>query len=461
MTSLFSATPTWDPKDSPALQHIKPTPLDPDAWERALQYHPDRARVKWAIHLLRFGVPLGLESDPILPDPSKRSPSQFANNTSAAQHADVVRAAIAKEVAAGRVVDYGEEMPSFPDGPTIVSPVGIAEKKQGTDQPSKFRFTNDLTRSGVNDRIPGKTASIVYISPADVARILLDLPPGYIGWVTDIEKAFRHVPLDPAEYRRVVFCFDGHFYGDTRLMFGIATGPSIYDQLGDLLQWIVEDRAQISIVRMLDDNFGLAPNQPAASRSLEIFYSTCAELGLPVQLDKTQLPNTLLRFIGFLWDIANRTVGLPDEKLQRLKYELGRLDGQTAVKRKDLESLTGLLNWAGFVVKHGRCFLRRFYDAIRDSAPRNRNNSTWIRLSVVMRQDLFWWAAVVSIAATTVSLDYVVGRSPPNVIMWSDAAPTLGYGAHWGHRYILDAWRVDIYGPNGLLGPLTTEEDIS
>ncbi len=415
--------------------------------------HPDRARVAWAIALIKFGASAGVVSEPPATSGTADAPSgQYTNNASAVAHASVVRAALAKEVDGGRLAVF-DELPIFANGPTIVSPVGVAERRFGGGIPSKFRFTHDLSRSKVNQSIAEKTASIQYIAPFDIARILQHLPPGYVGWVTDIQAAYRHVPMDPADYRRLVFFFEGKFYCETFLPFGLSTGPAIWDQLGDLIQWIVEQRTGINMLRMLDDNFGLAPTTSMAQQSLTIFYGTCAELGVSVQMSKTQLPATLLRFIGFMWDLANRTVGLPEDKLERLRFELRRLDSHTSITRSDLESITGLLNWAGFVVKHGRCFLRRFYDSIRDSGRRRgKQGEVWIRLSAPLRSDLKWWASVVTLAATTVSLSYIVGPHPPDVLYWSDAAPTIGFGAHYGHNYLYGPWRPDIYGKLGFAG---------
>lgn len=93
------------------------------------------------------------------------------------------------------------------------------------------------------------------------------------------------------------------------------------------------------------------------------FLEICSDLGVPLAKEKTVGPTTLLIYLGLEIDTQNMTVKIPKEKLISLRSQLQSIAIQTKVTLKQLQELTGLLNFCVRAIPAGRAFIRRLYDA--------------------------------------------------------------------------------------------------
>ena len=55
----------------------------------------------------------------------------------------------------------------------------------------------------------------------------------------DIKSAFRVVPVHPDDRMLLGMMWDGHYYVDSVLPFGLRSATKIFNALADALQWIV------------------------------------------------------------------------------------------------------------------------------------------------------------------------------------------------------------------------------
>ena len=81
------------------------------------------------------------------------------------------------------------------------------------------------------------------------------------------------------------------------------------------------------------------------------------------------------------------TARLPQDKLDDLTLIIREWATKKWCTRKPLESLVGRLNHACSVVAHGRTFLRRLINLLRDS----KRHQKFLRLNKECRLDLQWW----------------------------------------------------------------------
>ena len=79
-------------------------------------------------------------------------------------------------------------------------------------------------------------------------------------------------------------------------------------------------------------------------------------------------------------------------KLSALQQELEPAANRKTMFKKDLQRLTGLLQFATRVVKPGRPFLRRLY-ALQDIGYHPTHN---VRLNMAARADIVWWYLLMS-----------------------------------------------------------------
>lgn len=88
--------------------------------------------------------------------------------------------------------------------------------------------------------------------------------------------------------------------------------------------------------------------------------NTCAKLGVPVAQEKCEGPATTLTYLGIEIDLVAMELCLPVDKLRRIREKLANWMGRKASRRRELESLPGLLKHAAKIVKLGRGLSKKF-----------------------------------------------------------------------------------------------------
>ena len=101
----------------------------------------------------------------------------------------------------------------------------------------------------------------------------------------------------------------------------------------------------------------MASEQQATVSQKDTLATVFSRLGVPLEESKLEGPSTCLTFLGIEVDTVALQLCLPREKLSKLKYQLKRAICHRSVPKEELESLTGLLQFATKVVRPGRPFL--------------------------------------------------------------------------------------------------------
>ena len=110
-------------------------------------------------------------------------------------------------------------------------------------------------------------------------------------------------------------------------------------------------------------------------------------LGVPLEPSKLEGPTTCLTFLGIQIDTESLLLRLPEEKLSKLKQELFRCILRKSISKRELQSLTGLLQFATKVIRPGRSFLRQLY-AMQSIGSHPEHH---VRLNAAARADIVWW----------------------------------------------------------------------
>lgn len=122
---------------------------------------------------------------------------------------------------------------------------------------------------------------------------------------------------------------------------------------------------------------------------MHCFDSVCNNLGVPIAHEKSEGPAQILTFLGLEIDTLQMFVRIPEAKLLDLRCQLVQLLKKKRVQLKELQSLTGLMNFCSRVISSSRAFIRRFYDAmIGISNPKHH-----IRLSASLKDDMDVWVS--------------------------------------------------------------------
>ena len=387
------------------------------AWRSSLGDHPDREFANYVTEGLTVGFRVGFNYATPLRSARRNMPS-------AAEHPEVIDQYVEGERASGRILG------PFATGTVSdiqVNRLGVVPKGH---TPGKWRLITDLYHpegASVNDGIDGRLCSLKYTSVDAVARAAQTLGRGALMAKLDIKSAYRLVPVHPDDRHLLGFEWRGQQYVDGMLPFGLRSAPKIFTAVADALEWVVRRRGVVHVDHYLDDFIVLGPpGSPECATALETVMLTCADLGVPLAMDKLEGPVPCLTFLGIEIDTAAGVLRLPRDKFERMQATLGQWSSRRVCKRRELESLIGTLQHACKVIRPGRAFLRRLIDLLRISHRPHHH----IRLNQQFRADLLWWQTFASHWNGIASLPPAV---TPSFEITSDASGHWGCGA-WSRR---------------------------
>ena len=129
----------------------------------------------------------------------------------------------------------------------------------------------------------------------------------------------------------------------------------------DALLWILTKKRITKGLHYLDDFVLVAGSREEALRQKQAMLSTFENLQVPIEQSKLEGPDTCLTFLGIEIDTDQLQLRLKHKKLVDLKALLAAYMGHISIPMKEVERLTGLLQFACKVVRPGRPFLHRLY----------------------------------------------------------------------------------------------------
>jgi len=402
------------------------TPLNLFQWSHHLQSHPDRLFFSYIIQGISLGFRIGFD---------RAHSVQAALNNFPSSNGSIIESYLEREVALSRMWKFPNDY-SIPG--TQISPLGVIPKK---NKPGKWRLIMDLSSPpgvSVNDGISSELSSVRYTSLDHLASLVLSLGTGCLLVKADIQEAYRIVPVHPHDQPLLGVQWNGCMYIDKMLPFGLRSAPKIFSAIADGLQWILVQNGITHLLHYLDDFIFMAASVEDASRQKDILVSTCTRLGIPLEMSKMEGPSTCLTFLGIEVDTVASQLRLPVRKLLKLKQELTHCLHRRSITKRELESLTGLLQFASKVIRPGRSFLRQLY-AMQSIGSHPDHH---VRLNSAARADITWWYLFAD-SWNGISMLWDSHNLNPEFIMFSDASGSWGCGAFWDSLWFHLEWPVN------------------
>ena len=184
-----------------AVSTSLPTPINPERLKQALIGY-DQAESNFLADGFINGFKIHYFGTPSL---------YFANNhSSVLQHKKVVQRKLSKELSLGRIAG---PFLSPPFDSYQSSPLGVVLKKE----PNAFRIIHDLSYpegNSINEHIPKEFTTVRYETLDHVIRLLTQFGRGALIGKTDIEDAFRIIPIHPSYYHLFGFTWETRFFYD-------------------------------------------------------------------------------------------------------------------------------------------------------------------------------------------------------------------------------------------------------
>ncbi len=275
----------------------------------------------------------------------------------------------------------------------MISPMKILAKKV----PGKFRVILDLLAPfegvSVNSCIPMDEGTVTYDMVNTSIQLINRAGPGAILAKTDVEHAYKLVPIHREDIPTMWVRWFQHWLWDATLPMCSRSGCAIFETFSEALQYFAQWKGCGDMCHILDDFLMVSQMDETADSRLSTFLNLCDHLRVPVITEKTEKGNCIA-FLGMTLDTVRMEARLPWDKLdKRLDLVRSYMD-RKHISVIQLESLTGLLNFACRVVVPGRPFLRRLYslkEGMKKRLPHYKPS-----LSAGTRQYLVTWEGFLS-----------------------------------------------------------------
>ena len=131
----------------------------------------------------------------------------------------------------------------------------------------------------------------------------------------DIKHAFRIIPVKPSQWPLLGTQWDGFFFVDTRLPFGLRSSPAIFNCFADVVCRILQHNAGLpNITHYSDDFFLVSPaNMSQAMIEVQKAENHFQHLGIPLSPEKKLGPSTSITYLGININSSNLTMNIPDD----------------------------------------------------------------------------------------------------------------------------------------------------
>ena len=271
-----------------------------------------------------------------------------------------------KEVQLGRYAGPYE----YPPFDTFIQlPIGLVPKDKGTKTRLIFHlsYPRDGSETSVNVGIPKDKWKVKYPDFMDAVRMCLNKGRFAKIGKSDMTAAFRQVPVRVLDCRLLILKAEHPiskkicYYVDLCLPFGSSISCAIFQAISDCIAHIVSWKMKKTNLNYLDDYFFMGLLKALCDGQVSEFLQVCSYINFPVSLDKTFWGTTLMTFLGFLLDMVNQLVCIPADKVEKAMVLIDKFLIKKKATVKEIERLTGFLNFLCRCVVPGHAFTRRFY----------------------------------------------------------------------------------------------------
>lgn len=293
-------------------------------------------------------------------------------------------------------------------------------------QPNKWRLILDLSQLNKYLHLPS-------FQMVTMPEILKMINPG--DWMTsvDIEKAYWQIPIHPQFRKFFQFRVGNRGFQFQVMPFGLSTAPYWFTRVIKPIITFLGNQG-VKVTSYIDDFF-ITGSSSSIVKDTASVLSALISAGFPIS-PKSQLnPSQTLVFLGI--EICSNTMStsVPQKAREGINRRALMLSQQLVITRRQLESLTGYLN---YYIVH-TFFLRSIFFKI--IALMNNTTSCSSRdLPVQMPQDLKDLLTEVARFGEFRPVSFRLPFSWTHIML--DASDD-GWGACWGRQHLWGDWTTE------------------
>ena len=188
-----------------------------------------------------------------------------------------------------------------------------------------------------------------------------------------MKAAYRCIPVRPADWPLLDMRWQGSYYFHRTLPFGLRSACHLWERYATAMEWVIRTLTDVQqITHYVDDTFLANHTKELCTRDLARTKAGMAALGAPNATEKTEGPSTAITNLGIRIDSVAMSISLDASKLASTLELLDGWCARSTCSLRQLQSLIGTLQWASYIVRHGRTFLQHLRDLVtaHDDSPR-------------------------------------------------------------------------------------------
>ena len=190
----------------------------------------------------------------------------------------------------------------------------------------KWRLIVDLSHpegKSVNSGMD-RLCSLSYFK-IHVVEKLLEMGPGVELAKLDVKSVFHNVLVHPEDRYLLGMQWRDQVHVDAVLSFYLRSVPKIFNALDDAIEWIVKQNGVEHLWHYLDDFLTCGEGGSVEYQlNLQTMKDICESLGVPLAMEKLEVPSTPLVFLGNLIDTVAQELRLPIDKLEWIRESVRR-----------------------------------------------------------------------------------------------------------------------------------------
>ena len=214
------------------------------------------------------------------------------------------------------------------------------------------RSVNDMV---CNDVYLGTNFKLKFPSVDDITARVQKLDGNCLLYKIDLQRAFRHLKLDPRDIGKTGLYFLGEYYVDTAVPFGYRHGLVFMQRVTDSHRCIMHKYCYF-ITNYIDDLIG-SDKPEVVVEAFQFLQNLIKKLCLVISEDKLFEPQNCIPCLGIDVNIETGIISIPRAKLDC--STLQGLESKSRAYKRELQSIIGSLLYIHKCVRPARLFVNR------------------------------------------------------------------------------------------------------
>lgn len=208
----------------------------------------------------------------------------------------------------------------------------------------------------------------------------------------DLKDAYHLVSIHKKHHKYLRFVFAGQIYEYTCLPFGLNTAPYLFTKLLKPVLFYLRQRGFLSVL-YIDDFLLLGRSYSECLSNIAVTKQVLSSLGFIINLEKSILiPNTNIKYLGFLYNTVDMSVSLPLDKQQSILKHVLKIMRSNRFTIQEFAKLIGKLIAACPAIKYGWLYTKNCERAKFLALRKSKGSYNYeMKISKEVLEDLTWW----------------------------------------------------------------------